>query len=613
MDGIPPRLLGAIRAEVEKSSEDNLRDLWMVIHALRDGMAKDTQAGVDISDFQEDVTALREALESVEEELGRDIRETLGMVERKLQHVEQLGLELNRIENEFSDRIHQLERGRKSSDKTEENLRDLELRFDERIKELESREPAAATTASDGASSEELEALRQRLVQLENRPVPAAAAAPTPAASSTDLVRPPDLSYDLVDLLDVVINNQATDLHLKTHARPMARLNSDLVPIGKSRLTPDECKFLILSSLPPFKRERVLDGQEVEHALFTGENLFRMSVYWERASLSCSCRSISSEIPTLEDLRLPEVLESMVGRDRGLVLLCGETGSGKTTTMASLVDHINTTRKFHIITVDRRLEFLHADQRAFVCQREVGSDATEFSQAIRHATRQGPDLIAIDHLETREEIAAMLSALEAGQLVIASVVAENVVSSLKRLLARFDTKKQARVASLLADGLVCVCAQQLTLAGDEDRHPLTEILVANSSVRSCIQKGAFDGLARIMEQGELGMHSFAQCKSKLSGGGARLKMDSAPTRNSGERKAVAAEPPQAPQPTPPPRTEPTPAPAAAPPAPAPAPAPAPVAAPPTPPQAPAAATPAPAPPPPPDSDEDGEEALLGWL
>lgn len=648
----------------------------MVVHALKDGMAKDVPSGGDISEFQDDVTALREALESVEEELGRDIRETLGMVERKLQHVEQLGQELNRIENEYSDRLHKLERDQDGPDRSSKAIKDLEERLTdrlsaltERLSSVEARPVSEGGNDAGGADPERVADLEARLGQLEKNGVPAAAAPPAqvvaaPAGdglSDQELEQiPQELGYELQDLLNVVVNNQATDLHLKAFSRPMARLKGDLVPIGKSILSPDDCRYLVLRTIPLSKRRQVMSGKEVDHAVFSGDTLFCMSIYWERSSLCCSCRSVTSNVPRPEDLGLPEVLERTALRDRGLVLLAGGPGSGKSTTMAALVSLINASRKFHIITLERRLDYLHTDKRAFVCQREVGNDVGEMAQAIYHASRQSPDVIAIDHLETAEEIENALMAAEAGYLVIATIAADSVINGLKKVLSRFDSAKQADLARLLADSLACVCAQQLSVAGNRsDRHPVTEVLVANSSVRSCIQKGAFDGLLRIIEQGDLGMHSFAQCKSRLAGAEGRMRVEGGDAYDSDEQRhrsvelpaaqavrpsrptvhrgdssvSVAKRPPAgdgnssgstpapqaAPAPAPPPPpTQPSPPPLPAQPAPPPppsqpAPPPPPMTEPPAPPRQPRAqAEPAP-PPPPPEPDDDGEEALLGWL
>ena len=655
----------------------------MVVHALKDGMAKDVPSGGDIGEFQDDVTALREALESVEEELGRDIRETLGMVERKLQHVEQLGQELNRIENEYADRLHKLERDHEDIERASKNLKKMEATFEERLGELESRpvyEGGGGGEGGGGADPELVAELEKRLADLERNGIPAAGSAPTQvvATSSGDGLTdaeleqlPQELGYELQDLLNVVVNNQATDLHLKAFSRPMARLKGDLVPIGKSILSPEDCRYLVLRSIPLTKRRDVMAGKEVEHAVFSGDTLFCMSVYWERSTLCCSCRSIASNVPRPEDLGLPEVLERTALRDRGLVLLAGGPGSGKSTTMAALVGLINASRKFHIITLERRLDYLHADQRAFVCQREIGSDVGEMAQAIYHAARQSPDVIAIDHLETSQEIENALMAAEAGYLVIATISADTIINALKKMLGLFESAKQADVAKMLADGLACACAQQLSVAGNRaDRHPLTEVLVANSSVRSCLQKGAFDGLLRIIEQGDLGMHSFAQCKSRLAGTEGRMRVEGTDPYESDERRnrsvelpavqgarspsmeakrsrpepaAAPAPPPPAPAPAPAPPPAPAPAPpppAAAQPAPPPppsqpapppppatqpappppptqpAPPPPPMTEPPAPPRQPKQAQPEPAPappPPPPEADDDGEEALLGWL
>lgn len=410
---------------------------------------------------------------------------------------------LSRQVNELTIEVERLRLGQQEGSHLPEALASLE----QRVAEL----------------SEQLEQLRQ---QVESAPAPAqpavaAAAAAVAATTEVDLDistdHPPALGFTLDDLLRVVIKHGASDLHIKPNAAPTVRLDGDLIPIGNDILTPEQSRYLVLTSLPLVKRHRLLQRREVDHAYVCGDVRFRLNAFLERGHLSAAYRTVSSDIPGFAQLGLPQVLERLGRLNDGLVLVTGPAGSGKSTTLAALLDFINANRKAHVVTIEDPIEFHHRDKNSFITQREVGTDTVSFTEALKQALRQDPNVIMLGEMRDPETIMTAVTAAETGHLVLSTLHTPNAVGAIDRIVDSFTGQSQKQVRVLLSTCLKAVVAQKLLNRRDGGgRVPATEVMVATSTIASHILDGQTTEIHQYIEQGQNeGMHTFTQSLARL--------------------------------------------------------------------------------------------------
>ncbi len=291
------------------------------------------------------------------------------------------------------------------------------------------------------------------------------------------------------DLLKAAIEKKASDLHLKVGNHPMLRVDGRLQALETlPKLTADETLALAFSVMNPLQKQRFKERPEVDLAYSApGLGRFRANIFQQRGTVNMVFRVVPAKIPTLEELFLPPVLERLASEPRGLILVTGTTGSGKSTTLAAVIDHINRNRNDNVITIEDPIEFLHRDRRCIVSQREVGGDTESFSVALRSALRQDPDVILVGEMRDFETISTALVAAETGHLVLSTLHTLDATETINRVISVFPPYQQKQVRLQLAAVLRGVVSMRLIPRADgQGRVPAVEVLIGTQTIRECI-------------------------------------------------------------------------------------------------------------------------------
>ena len=293
----------------------------------------------------------------------------------------------------------------------------------------------------------------------------------------------------LPDLLKMAVERKASDLHIKVGSPPVLRIDDKLVPLMElPRLGQDVVVGMAASIMSPKQREKFKERFEVDLAYsLPGLGRFRVNVFQQRGTVGLVLRVIPIKIQSISDLNLPPVLEQMALEPRGLVLVTGTTGSGKSSTLAAMIDYINSNRAGHIITIEDPIEFLHRDKRCLVNQREIGVDTPSFSEALRSALRQDPDIILVGEMRDYETISTAILAAETGHLVMSTLHTLDATETINRIISVFPPFQQKQVRLQLAAVLKGILAQRLIPRADgKGRVPALEVCIATGTVRECI-------------------------------------------------------------------------------------------------------------------------------
>lgn len=321
---------------------------------------------------------------------------------------------------------------------------------------------------------------------------------------------------DLSSILNIAIKGRASDVHLKAGVPPILRINGSLVPIkNHERLAPDEVARTALRIMNDAQKEAFKSMHQVDMAYsIPGLGRFRVNVFQQRGATGVVFRVIPMKIQNLEELNLPKVLDNISNEVRGLVLVTGVTGSGKSTTLATMIDSVNNRRSDHIITVEDPIEFLHRDKRCIINQREIGTDARNFSEALRGALRQDPDIILVGEMRDLETIEIALTAAETGHLVFSTLHTIDAMETINRIVSVFPPYQQKQVRIQLAGVIKAIISQRLLPTKDgKGRVPAVEIMVTTSRIRECIEdKEKTKDIADAISKGytTYGMQSFDQ-------------------------------------------------------------------------------------------------------
>jgi twitching motility protein PilT len=352
-------------------------------------------------------------------------------------------------------------------------------------------------------------------------PPAAPPAAPPEAARSTrgTEVRTDMLGMDLNGMLIKVLERGCSDLHLTTGAEPTVRLNGQLIALeGYERLTPPVLQQMLYAIITQKQRERFEEDLELDFAYSVpGKARFRVNIYRQRDAIGGAFRLIPYEIKKLEDLGVPAAVGNFAMLPRGFVLVTGPTGSGKSTTLASLVDLANRSRRDHIMTVEDPIEFLHKHQSCLVNQREVGEDTHSFGNALKHVLRQDPDIILVGEMRDLETISVALTAAETGHLVFATLHTQDAAQTIDRVIDVFPPHQQQQVRVQLAGALQGVVCQTLCRTYDgTGRAVATEILVATPAIRNLIREGKTHQIYSALQAGaKYGMVTLDQSIADL--------------------------------------------------------------------------------------------------
>jgi twitching motility protein PilT len=372
------------------------------------------------------------------------------------------------------------------------------------------------------APADELEALVRRVYLAQQVTVAADPDAPTPIGIAAQAA-PAEATYHINDLLLILMDLGGSDLHLSAGAPPLVRLNGKLMPIeGYDKLRPAELRAMVYDILSARQREELEEKLELDasHPV-AGRGRFRTNVFFQRGSVGVVMRAIPNRIAPLSELGMPPVVAELAMKPRGLVLVTGSTGTGKSTTLAAMIDLINAERSLHIMTVEDPIEFMHSHRASVVNQREVGADTTSFSAALLHALRQDPDVILVGEMRDLETMSTALTAAETGHLVLATLHTHTAAGSIERIIDVFPPYQQHQVRVQLAETLQGVVSQQLLPTVDgRGRIPAVEVMIATPAIRNLIRENKVPQIKSAMQAGgKFGMQTMDKALSDLARSG----------------------------------------------------------------------------------------------
>ena len=319
-------------------------------------------------------------------------------------------------------------------------------------------------------------------------------------------------------LLEEIVRKNASDLHLQVGLPPMMRLDGVLAPFpGYNPLNAEEVEHLVFAILDDDQQKILIKDKEFDFSFAFGDlGRFRVNAFHERGNLAASLRLIPNQIKTITELGMPPVIQSFADFPRGLVLVTGPTGSGKSTTLAALIDKINSEKAQHIITIEDPIEFTHKSKRSAIVQREVHYDTYSFSAALRSSLRQDPDVVLIGEMRDLETISAAITIAETGHLVFATLHTNSAAQSIDRMIDVFPPHQQPQVRSQLANILPGISAQRLVRAIGGGRGVAAEVMVANPAIRNLIREGKTHQLDTVIQTGsDQGMQTMDRTLVKL--------------------------------------------------------------------------------------------------
>jgi twitching motility protein PilT len=326
------------------------------------------------------------------------------------------------------------------------------------------------------------------------------------------------MDLDIVELLGQTVARGASDLHLCAGSAPMIRIHGDLAPIHTEILNAESCRDLIYSIFTENQRARFEETWELDFAVVVqGQGRFRGNAHYSRGAVEATFRHIPNVIPPLDALGLPPIVRELCTLEQGLIIVTGITGSGKTTTLASMVEEINSSRAGVIVSIEDPIEYVFEHKLCRVKQREIGTDTKSFPAALRHVLRQDPDVILISEMRDLETIAAAVTAAETGHLVLATLHTIDAPKAIDRIVDAFPPDQQAQIIAQLSNALQAVIAQRLLPRADgKGRVACTEVMTMNQGVRSCFRDRRFQQLLSMIEIGSKdGMMTFDESLAHL--------------------------------------------------------------------------------------------------
>ncbi|MBN2693255.1 type IV pilus twitching motility protein PilT [bacterium] len=331
--------------------------------------------------------------------------------------------------------------------------------------------------------------------------------------------KPGEQRVNLQQLLKVMVENGASDLHITVNSPPQYRINGHLVPLKIAPMTHMETQRLAYSILNDAQKHRFEEEKELDLSFsIKGLSRFRANLFIQRGSIACAIRVIPAEIKSFRDLNLPPVLSELADRPRGLVLVTGPTGSGKSTTLAAMIDKINTETPKHILTIEDPIEFVHNHKMSLVNQREINSDTFSYEKALKYILRQDPDVVLIGEIRDRETIEAALAISETGHLCLATLHTNSAIQTITRIVDMFPADRHEQIRSQLSFVLEGIVTQLLIPKKDgKGRIAATEILLPNTAIRHQIRENKLQQVYSSMQTGQKvsGMNTLNQALFNL--------------------------------------------------------------------------------------------------
>jgi twitching motility protein PilT len=325
---------------------------------------------------------------------------------------------------------------------------------------------------------------------------------------------------NLRQMLVEMLSKGASDLHIRVGIRPTLRVDGVLTPINTAPMSKDDLNEVINQILTPEQQKRFLARNEMDLALSVAKlGRFRINLFRQRGTIGIALRAVNTTVPTFEELYLPPIIKKIAENRRGLVIVTGTTGSGKSTTLASMIEHVNANRKDNILTIEDPIEYIYRDKESIVSQREVGGDTPSFTSALRHAFRQDPDTILIGEIRDADTMSTALSAADTGHFVLTTLHTMNVIETVSRIISFFPPHQHQQIRLLLAGTLKSIICQRLLSRADRPgRVPAVEVMVSTGSIRECLIKpDRTMEIQDLIESGgvQYGMQSFDQSIMKL--------------------------------------------------------------------------------------------------
>jgi len=326
------------------------------------------------------------------------------------------------------------------------------------------------------------------------------------------------MAIDIKKLLKSVVSHGASDLHLVSRSEPQIRIDGALKPVNLPKLTGEDIEEMTYALLTEKQKKLFEEELELDFSLFLpGIGRFRANYYRTLGDIAAAFRIIPTEIPSLDDLDAPSIYKSLVKREKGLILVTGPTGSGKSTTLSALLNEINLTEYKHIITVEDPVEFIHQNKKSVFSHREVGGDTRSFAKALKYAMRQDPDIILIGEMRDKETIEAALTAAETGHLVFGTLHTNSAPGTINRIIDVFSGDEQGQIRAMISTSLVAVISQVLLPKIGGGRVAVPEIMVSNHAIANLIREDKVHQLYSQMQlgQGDTGMQTQSQVMVRL--------------------------------------------------------------------------------------------------
>jgi twitching motility protein PilT len=541
---VPQRLLSAIRHEVRTTTEQQLNDLWMVVHSIKDN--RGAEPSVDsggLVQIQGDLDLLNGQVRDVSQKVDTLAKETSAADEGLQKRIRGVRKQLSQqvaIETPPGQEVGRLKQGL-------ERLNEQQNALDRTFAALESRLLG-------------LEAqLLHRLEQLEERPVGALAPS-EPWRDEAVASIPASVQFGLDDLAKVVLKYNAFELHVKSDSMPYTLINEELIPIGKVSLGELDSRKIVLQVLSVDQRRHLLERKSCECLINLQQHRFRLRAFFERSRMCATLRRLPSAIPSMEELGLPRAIELSALESSGLTLVAGGPQSGRTTTLAALADHINHQRRVRIFSLEEAIEYELVDADSLIVQQEVGADIVSLREGLENLRHLRPQVVLVSSIPNCEVARQLLRLASAGTLVLAGCEGQGAANALDLFVDLFPNAERATVANRLAQVLRAVLAQRLLPSKDQEKPCLcSELLLNTKSTVDFIREGHFRLVDPTLDRGVEGMQSFRLSAAELQRQG-RVdapsgQAPSASGRNLGrklqESQAVELGPPPESAPSPP--------------------------------------------------------------